>query len=234
MARYVSENHPVRQFAQGIKQAIAPIEQSWRARGIQPEKAIADYARFDAALSSGNQQTQANALAQLVHAYGIPIEALATAIDSGGQQQPSMSRAQYEAQVEARIRGEYEAAQEKQQMSHLQREIQAFASSPDAALMNDDVRHEMAALIEAAGRRGVVLSLKDAYTRAVRANPETWAIVSQQEEAKRRATADAATQKSIAAGGSLKSRPASPISGDGGSQSLRADLEATATALSNR
>jgi hypothetical protein len=229
----VTEHHPVKQFAAEMQRTLEPIRESARARGTTPQQLVSDYVRFDRALSSRDPAAQAAAVAQVIKAYGVDIEALAGAIDRPSGREAPVDRASLEAQIRAEIAADFEAKRGQQEMSQHMRQVQEFAKTPDAALMNDEIRFDMAALIDSAAARGVVLSLKDAYSQAVWANPSTRAIVQQQEAAKRQSTAQAATQRAMAAGSSVKSRPASPL-GSGEGKSLRDDLEAVAAQLSGR
>lgn len=234
MQRFMEESAPARRLAGELQQTLAPIAQALQARGTTPQRLISEYVRFDQALSSRDPETKAQAIAQVMRAYGVPVEALADALDgkalSRGRE-PSVDEIREQIRQEERQR--YESSVRQQEMSHHARQVQQFASSADADLFNDDIRFQMAALIEAAAARGVELSLKDAYSQSVWANPETRAIIQQREAAKAQPTAQAATQRAMAAGGSIKSRPASPISGGGG-RSIREDLESTAAELSGR
>ena len=232
MAQAVSKFHPVREFASEMQRVLSPIAESARARGTTPTRLVSDYVAFDSELASRDPERQARAVAQVIKAYGVDIEALAGAIDSPARQRP-VNEAQLRAQIRQEEAARFQAEQGQQQLSMHVRQVQEFSRRPDADLMNDEVRFIMADLVDSAQARGVALTLEDAYNQAVWANPKTRAIVQQRETAKQRSTADAATQRSMAAGGSIKSRPASPIGGGGG-RTLREDLEETAASMSGR
>jgi hypothetical protein len=97
----------------------------------------------------------------------------------------------------------------------------------------EDVRQDMADLIEVAQRRGVALTLKDAYTRAVGLHPEISKVVSQRAAAAARTPAGA-TQRARAASSSVRSSPAVQPKGDREvGHDMRADLEAAMDAVEN-
>jgi hypothetical protein len=234
--QFMSRTAPDRQLASEIRQTLAPIERTLQARNTTPQRLIAEYVKFDQALSSRDPATQAQAVAQVIKGYGIPIETLADVLDGKGvqsmQRQPTVD--EIREQLREELRSEWRANQQQQELRSHTSKVQEFAKSVDPVLFNEDVRHDMAALIESAAARNVELSLQDAYDRAVRANPEAWAIVQQREEAKRAATQQVATRRAEAAGSSVKSRPASPVGGSTTGNSLRADLEAAAASQSGR
>lgn len=235
MQQLVSRTAPDRQLAGELRQVLAPLAPELQRRGISPQRLIADYVQFDKALSSGDPATQAQALIAAAKGYGVPIEALADAWEGKGrpqQRQPSVE--EIREQLKSEMRQEWQQNQQQMEYRNHTQKVAEFSKSVDPVLFNDDVRHDMAALIEAAAARNVELSLQDAYDRAVRANPEAWAIVQQREAAKRAATELPATRRAEAAASSLKSRPASPVGKSSTGNSLRADLEEEAAKYAGR
>lgn len=232
----LTRSAPARQLADEVQRTLAPIAQTLQQRGVTPQRLIASYVQFDQALTSRDPATQAHALAQVMKSYGVPVEALADALDgkmgAPQQRQPSVD------EIREQVRAEEQAKWRQQQQEHDYRahagRVQEFAKKADPVLFNEDVRHDMAALIEAAAARNVELSLQDAYDRAVRANPDAWAIVQQREQAKSAATHHEATKRSQAAASSMKTRPASPVGGESSGSTLRADLEAEAARQGGR
>jgi hypothetical protein len=235
MQQFVTKTAPDRQMASELRQILSPISQSIQARGTTPARLVASYVEFDRALSSGDPATAARALVGVAKGYGIPVEAVADAWDGKGipqQRQPSVE--ELREQIRAEERANWQAQQQQHEARLHHQKVAEFAKKADPILFNEDVRHDMAALIEGAAARGVELSLQDAYDRAIRANPEAWAIVQQKEQAELAATKQQATQRSEAAASSVKSRPASPVGGESRGNSLRADLEAEAANMTGR
>jgi hypothetical protein len=236
MARAVSQHSHDKGLATEVRSLIAPLAPAIQQRGITPQKLIASYVQFDQALTSRDPATQAHAVAQVMKAYGVPVEALADVLDGkmGVPQQRQLSVDEIREQVRAEERANWQQQQQQVEYRNHATRVQEFARKADPILFNEDVRHDMAALIEAAAARNVELSLQDAYDRAIRANPEAWAIVQQREQAKAAAGTQRATQRAEAAASSVKSRPASPVGGESRGRTLRADLEAAAADLSGR
>lgn len=237
-AQAISRHAPVRQFAEGMQRALSPIAQAIQQRNITPEALVASYAKFDAQLASRDPLVQAQAVAQVIKGYGIPIEALADVLDgkAGGQNQRQPTVEEIRAQVRAEEQAKWQQQQQHHEYKGHTQKVAEFSKTVDPLLFNDDIRADMADIIDAYARRSppVEISLQEAHNRALRMNPEAWAIVQQREAAKLAATQQGATKRAEAAGSSVKSRPASPVGGGEGRNSLRADLEAAAASLSGR
>lgn len=235
-AQAVSRADPARRFQEETHRALAPILPVLQQRGITPQKLIASYAQFDQALSSKDPAAQAHAIAQVIKGYNVPIEVLADALDGklGAPQPRQLSVEEIREQLKNEMRQEWQQNQQQLEYKSHAQKVAEFSKAVDPVLFNDDVRHDMAALIEAAAARNIELSLQDAYDRAIRANPDAWAIVQQREAAKRAATELPATRRAEAAASSLKSRPASPVGKSSSGNSLRADLEEEAAKYAGR
>ena len=231
--RGLSQSAVHRKFANDFHAVIKPYENLIRAQNSHPLQAVQNLMQTAAALTTGSAQQKAMVVREIMQNYGVDVEALDAVLT--GQPIPERSMESHPATqlFEQRIAPieqfvgtlQQRLAQQQQKMQEeTQTEIQQFAATAD---FFEDVREDMADLMEAAANRGRNLTLKDAYERACAINPEVSAIVSQ------RRNAQAAQQKGntvIAArqaAGSLKAgSPASvgPVAGSKGN--LRADLEA--------
>jgi hypothetical protein len=91
----------------------------------------------------------------------------------------------------------------------------------------EDVREDMADLIDLSAKRGVVLSLDEAYSRATRMNPDTFGQLERQTTVSNATQAHQAAMRAKAAGSSISGAPAGgggqSNTGDG---SLRGAIEA--------
>lgn len=109
--------------------------------------------------------------------------------------------------------------------------IAEFASAADEAGKPlrpyfNEVKYDMGVMMTAAQQRGQFLTLEDAYERAVRANPETWAkLQSAQQAADRRRAEQDARERSEKA-----RRAGSSVVGEGAGVSMQPEIP-TATAL---
>lgn len=220
----MQESAGARRAAEQIQQVTAPYMGFLRSEGVEPLQAINSLLSHAQVLRQGTPEVKARAIAQWVKQFNVPLDALAAAIDGSPQQaqaqaaQPQIDPAQITQQVMAQL------GQQRQQYEN-QRQAQAVAQFTDGREFIDDVREDMADMMEGAGRRGVELSLEEAYTRACRMHPEVSRIMQQREEAKKAGTARAATQRIRAASSSVRSSPAAPGPRRNESDDRRAALE---------
>jgi hypothetical protein len=223
-SRVLNETTDARKFRETFQQALAPYEQTLRAEGVEPARAVANILGTVQMLRSGSRQQAAEALANVVRAYKIPIDALDAALAGQPYQGPAQQGPVQDPRVDqlfAQI--EQAKAQRAQQEAHQADEaVSQFGADKE---FFDDVREDMADLIEAAERRGQKLDLEVAYQKALRLNDEIAQVMRQREEAKAVTTAKAATSKARAAASSVRSSgPPSPVRAT--SNDLRASLEA--------
>ncbi len=201
-----------KKFHQSFQQTIAPFMGMIQAEGGEPLRAVQGLMQTAAALRTAPAQHKAKMVADIVRTFGIPVEMLAQALDgpaSNGAAQPSQGQppAYQDPRVDQLIAHIQQTNQQRQvsEAKRNQTEVEKFASANE---FFEDVREDMADLIDIAKGRGVELSLDDAYARAVRANPETWKAMQQREQAKAAENANASTQRAKAASVSVKSQPA--------------------------
>lgn len=94
----------------------------------------------------------------------------------------------------------------------------------------DELREDMADIIDRANRRGSPITLEQAYNRAAREHPEISKVFEQREAAERAAKASASTQRSRLASSSVRSNPSTtPVAGKQ-SLDLRSAIEAAVNA----
>lgn len=209
----LSEATEARRNWQAYQQVVAPYAGMIAAEGGNPISAAQNLFQTAAVLRTGAPAHKAQLVARLIQQFGVDINMLASALDGHapqgqGQQQPQQFRdprfdafmQQMESQKQQR-----EAAMAQQTSG----EVEDFLSSAE---FGEDVRQDMADMLEVAARRGVALSLEDAYTRAVKLHPEVSGVLEQREAAKQANAQVASTQRARVAAVSLKSRPAGPSS----------------------
>jgi hypothetical protein len=96
-----------------------------------------------------------------------------------------------------------------------------------------DVKDAMADILEVAAKRGVAMTPKEAYNRAVWADPHVAEVLQQRQAAQRAGNPNGSTQRAAAAAASIKASPAvaGPATQPG---TLRGDVEAALERLSGR
>jgi hypothetical protein len=219
-----------------FREVAAPYEAMIRAEGSDPIRAAASLFQTAAALRTAPGPHKAQILASMIQQYGVPIEALADALDGkrpqGQQGQPQEFRDprfdQLMQQIEASKSQRTEAMAAK-----ARQDVEAFAAKNE---FFEDVRQTMADLREVKARRGEEATLEQLYTQAIQLHPEIAEVVRQRDAAKNAANANASTQRSKLAASSVRGSPAAPVKRTEGenAKDTRADVEAAMAALSGR
>ena len=138
-------------------------------------------------LATGTQDQKATELARIISQFGVDIEVLDNALVGGGssnaQQDPQMQRIQQ--MLDERLAPVNQLMTRAQQMQEQQRQQQGSQAVEEVKKFGEqaeflnDVREDMADIIELAEKRGQKLSLQQAYNRACAAHPEIANIIEQ-------------------------------------------------------
>ena len=194
----LQESAEARRAVESFQKVVAPYEAYIRAEGSNPLQAVDNLMATAVRLRTGTAPELAELVAGIVSQFGVGrfgqsfIEQLDSALSGrvSGQAQPS--QAQPMPQLQQAI--QQELAPMKQFMSQFeqlraQREQQVAreaAQSVEAFIQaqefGNDVREEMADILEVAARRGRDMTLEQAYNQAVRLHPTISKIVSQREQ----------------------------------------------------
>jgi hypothetical protein len=160
--------------------------------GGNPMQAVSGLLNVERALTSGNVATKAQIVAKIIQNFGIDVNAL-DALLSGGEMSPEIKQqSDFDRALDARMApvNEYmnEQRQREQQVAQ-ERQNQVIAAVEGLAVdatnypYFNDVREDMADIIEMSAKRGVDISLKDAYDKATLINGKTAAAVDTRESA---------------------------------------------------
>ena len=235
--RVLKETAPLREQVQQIQSVVAPYMARIQANGVTPVEAMDHLFKADYLLATAPRQQKAQLMAKLISDYDISIEDLDAALVASmkGQQapqpqgfDPNYVNQLVQQQLQQALAPIYQERQQQEQQfqQKVAQTVEQMALDPQYPHF-DEVRDEMADLIEVAAKRGVALSLEDAYHRAVAINP---AINEQQSRQAQMTTASnqhQMAQKAKIAASSVSGAPASggaqAIVGDG---SLRGAIEA--------
>jgi hypothetical protein len=203
---------PAVDFANRFMQTIQPYQHAIQIEtGGDPIAAVQGLMDTAARLRFGTPGEKATAVANIVKAYGVDIEALDGALAGvappQGQQgfDPMMVQQAVQAQLaplfqQAQAR---RAAQEQQTAATVKSELQAFAADPKHEFF-DDVRDLMADAIEVANRQGYDLPLADAYHRACLLHPEVSKVMLARQQGQSAASLTQAATRAKAAAVSVK------------------------------
>lgn len=240
MARYVNEMAPARNIAERFTQTIQPFLGTIQAEGVDPLTAVRNLMQVTQTLRSGTQYEKASTLAQIVRVYGVDIASLDAALV--GQAPPPESQQQSNPQyvqqaVQQALAPLYQAAQSRQNQlvqaaeGEARSELEQFAADPANEFFND-LRVEMADIIELGERRGRDISIADAYKQAAMLHPEVSKVMlaRQQGVNARQLTQNAQRARSAA----VSVRGTAPVGNPAGPEpsSIRESIEAAISAHS--
>lgn len=226
-----------RKLANDLQEITRPYEGRMRALNVTPLQAVGELLKADYALSTAPPTQKAQFMAKLIKDYGVDIAELDSAL-AGQQADPTTSRV--EQLLQQQLAPVQQFMQQQQQTLEAERQAREQAAIAEIQQMANDhvkypyfetVRNDMADLIDLNARRGIQLSLADAYAKAVQSNPETAPLVRTQ--TKQVQVQNNRAQKAIQASASVKGAPAgSPTTK--GSDSLRDTIEAAFAQVEGR
>jgi hypothetical protein len=246
VARVFGETGQMRQAVQTFNQIIAPYQARMNAVGLEPLEAVAELLKADHILSSAPTIQRAQYMAKLIQEYGVDIRALDDALAGVAPTDPVESR--LEQMLAERLTPIQQFLQNQNQIAAQQEfrvQQEAAVSIEQMALDNikyphfEQVRDDMADIIEMNAKRRVYLTPEQAYQRAVAMNPEWSAQAAQQLNQSRQLTqaqaANAKAQRALNASGSVSGGPSgTPIGGVNQGSSLRDTIEAAFSQVAGR
>jgi hypothetical protein len=242
--RTLQETSEARKVAEAYSRAFAPYEAYIRAENATPIQAIDNLMATAVKLRTGTGPELAQLVAGMVKQFGVGrfgqgfIEqldsALAGQVPQVDQQQMQLQQAvQQQLAPVQQFMSQFQQAQamQQQQLAHqASSEVESFL---DKAEFGQDVRDEMADLMEVAQRRGREITLQDAYRQACLANPRVRSVLQQRAKAQQAQTGNSAAQRARAAAVSVSGAPALSAPGGQTPDSVRSAIE-QAIALSGR
>ena len=221
---------------QSFRETVGPYEAMIRSEGGEPMAAVGNLLQTAMALRTAPPAHKGALIAGIIQNYGIPLEAINAAL--GGEQttqgQPQQAQAEYrDPRVDQLFQQIEEGKRQRaaEQARQTEETINSFRHSHE---FFEDVRGDMHDLMEAAGKRGVALSLEDAYSRACKLHPEISNVLQQRESAKTANASQASTQRARDAASSVRSSPANVSNGVHKGSSIMDDIRAAAAELGGR
>ena len=223
------ESADARQIASQFNEVTAKFQDRIRAWGVPTPVVLHNLLQADMMLSTAPQADRARLMAKLIQDYKVDI----TALDSALAGQPIQHSAQQDVGEQMRQLLAQELAPFKQRMKLEQEAHQAEVAHTIDTMEADhinypyfqDVRDDMADLIEIRAKRGVYLSLEQAYSIATGGNPD---VAASRQTTQKRTQALQAHETAQRAKGAAVSVAGSPASTSGGPDptNLRASIEA--------
>jgi hypothetical protein len=151
--------------------------------GNSPMEAVENLFSTVANLRMGNPIQKAQIISDLVSDYGVDIHALDAALT--GTMPAQDSNAHLESMIDQRMapmnqflqsQQQSIASQQQQVVQAAQQEVGQFSQNAE---FFQDVRNDMADLVEMASSRGVHMSMDDAYNKACSLNPQIQGVLAE-------------------------------------------------------
>ena len=183
----LQDSAQARHFATEFNNLISPHRESLIASGASnPLQAVQNLLQAESQLRLGSSQQRAVAAAKMISDYGIDINALDSALSGqpmNSGQQGGGNFSDFESLLDQRLAPVNQFLQNQQQQEE-QRQIEVRTNaqnsvtefSQSAEFLND-VRGDMADLLDLASSRGQVMSLQQAYDKACAIHPEISEII---------------------------------------------------------
>jgi hypothetical protein len=242
--KVLGETAQVRQFANQFQQITAPYQARIASLGLDTLGAVHELLKGDYLLATSPKTQKAQLMAKLITDYGVDIMELDSALAGKGPADPVDSQVEKLLQERLAPFQQYIANQQRQAQEyeqHSQKEVnQTIESMEDNPKYPhfSTVRLDMADAIDLAAKRGLYLTLDQAYNRAIAMNPEVSGQVAAQQQADARKTAaqqaNAKAQRALGASVSVGGAPSGVPSGASGATDRRATIEAAFEQLSGR
>ena len=170
----------------GLAKSYAPVLAAENARN--PMEAIEGLFQTVSKLRMGSQQDKAQAMAGLIQHYGIDINNLDDALVGAAPSQDAQQNSQMEQMLNQRMAPVNDLMQQMQQqqtnqkMQEKQATDNAVAQFSQQSEFINDVRHDMADLIDLAAKTGRELTLQQAYDRACSLHPEISKVLEERKQ----------------------------------------------------
>jgi hypothetical protein len=215
-----------RDFAASVRQQVAPFEAAIRAEGSTPEKAIGNLLQTAMALRTAPAGHKAALVAGIIRDYGVPLEGLVAALQGQPmpqQQHQAFDPGQLAQQIQSQVLQGIASQRQAAMAEKMRGEADSFMSAQE---FGEELREDMADILDRAAKRGTAMTLQQAYDRAAREHPEVSKVIDQRAAAERAAKATASTQRSRIAASSVRSHPSTtPVQKTSG-MSLRDSIAA--------
>lgn len=206
-----------RKMGEGLNNIASSYKAIMDAEGVSsPLQAVDGLFKSVATLRMGTQQEKAAKIAQFVNLYGVDINALDNALVGNGDANAEVDP--MAAMIDERMApvnqlletmNQNKLAQDQQSQTNTQNNIAEFGKTAEFL---DDVRDDMADLLEGASKRGYKMTLQQAYEKACAINPEISNVMAQRASQEKLL----GSQNNIAA----KRNAASSINGNTGGQAV--------------
>lgn len=222
----LSRSADSRKFQDQFVRTVQPFSHLIRAQNSHPLQAVHNLMTTAAGLTTGTQPQKAAIVAEIIQNYGVDIQTLDDVLSKRPVQQNQPAPGALPPQFADALKPihQFMHQQEQTRSQHIQ-QIQVQAAETVAALEDklpflDDLREDMADLMEMAAARGRIMTAEQAHTIAANANPEIKKILDQRARAARQQNDPNKIIRARRAGSSITGAPngSSPTSSKTGSR----------------
>ena len=214
----LKENAQSKAIISDMQQSIAPYQDRLRELNAAPAAMFDRLMSIETSLARGPQQTKAQVIANLINEYKVDINTLDAVLSGNPQTQHQQPSQDIERRVEQLLNQRLAPIQQRMQADEqaksqeLSATINTMATDPRYPYF-EDVREDMADLIEMKAQRGIYMSLEQAYSLATGGNPNVAQSQSMEQKRTEALHQSAIAQKAKAASVSVGGSPAKSSSG---------------------
>lgn len=234
-ARVVQESAQSRQVAERINTLQQQYAPALQAEGVDAITASANLMSLASRLRFGTPVEKAHLAATIIRNYGVDVQALAAALDAAPVPLHGQAQQRQQPPSDPRVDQLFQqlgAMQQQRQQQVVERattEVEEFGSKQE---FFEDVREDMADLLEMAAKRGVDLTLQQAYERACAMHPDVSQVLAARQRAAQAGNSQQSTQRARAAASSVRGTPSgAPVTQ---ATDLRSTIEAAIEQVGGR
>ena len=184
--KVLQESATARRAISELSQVLGPHAQRLQAAGVQsPMQAIGVLLQTEGKLRSNDQTTKAHTIAGLIREYGVDIQTLDNVLSNNPIPQKQRPNADIDALLNERLAPFTQFISQQQQYAAMQAERskaeanQSVAEFSQSAEFINDVRLDMADLMDMAAARGIQMTLQQAYDKACAIHPDVSKIMAE-------------------------------------------------------
>jgi hypothetical protein len=170
------------QRAKDMDQVLAPYQQYMAMNG--GAKSVPDLLQTASMLQMGTPQQRAEAAAGVINQFGVDIGLLDGLLSGQASTQPAaLSETEQRMNAFLNTQEQNEQTRVQSDQNQVDAGVTAFMADPKNEFAGD-VRDDMADILEMSARRGIQMTMDQAYSRAVQMRPELSKIISGRTAAK--------------------------------------------------
>ena len=214
----LQETSEARKFSDAVMRTVAPYEAFIRAENSNPLQAIDNLMATAARLRTGSAPEIAQLITQLVTQHGVGRfgenfvnildQTLAGQTPQNTGDMAVQSAVQRELAPMKQMMSQWQQAMQTQQMQAQQSATSEVNNFLSQAEFGEDLREDMADILEVAQRRGHNMTIQEAYARAASIHPEISKVLLQRQRNQTAAQQNGVAQKAKVAASSVSGGPA--------------------------